>query len=50
MTDYLKDDDSWFLIEAKDDIEFGQLVSEDGEPFDTLDAKFTVYYGWDNDD
>ena len=34
----------WFLVDAKDDIEFGDLVSEDDEPFDTLDAVHTVYY------
>ena len=37
--------DSWFLIDRPDEIE----LPDDGEPFDTLDAKFTVYYGWDND-
>ena len=39
------DNDSWFLIEpAGEDILQISEVDEEGEPFDTLDAKFTVYY------
>ena len=49
MTDYLEDNDSWFLIESKDDTVWVSHVDEDGEPFDTLDAKYTVYYGYDSE-
>ena len=42
--------DSWFLIESGDDIVWVSHVDEDDEPFETLDAKWTVYYGSVEDD
>lgn len=35
--------DKWFLIESKDIV---YVSHEDGEPFDTLDAKWTVHYSY----
>ena len=37
------DKDSWFLVESTDAIWFDP--KDDGDPFDTLDANWTVYYG-----
>ena len=38
--------DSWFLIEtAGENILQISEVDDDGKPFETLDAIYTVYYG-----
>ena len=41
--------DSWFLVERPGD-EILWFDPEEDEPFETLDAKWTVYYGSVEDD
>lgn len=41
--------DSWFFVDKVKDEDFSWFDPEDdGEPFDTLDAKATVYFKLEN--